>query len=93
VNRVNGRKLVGKTALISTGVERTVFESKNIRARSNRSLVEPAYVTYALLGLGRRWHGICQPATSRRSRVHVAADFAARVSSQGTRTYYSHFKN
>ena len=53
VNRVNSRELVGKTALVTAGIERSVFESKNIRVRLDRSLVEPAYVNYALLALGR----------------------------------------
>ena len=53
VNRVNSRELVGKTALVTTGIERSVFESKNIRVRLDRSLVEPAYVNYALLAMGR----------------------------------------
>jgi Type I restriction modification DNA specificity domain len=53
VNRVNSRELVGKTALVPAGIERSVFESKNIRVRLDRHLVEPAYVNYALLALGR----------------------------------------
>ena len=53
VNRVNSRELVGKTALVTTGIERSVFESKNIRVRLDHRLVEPAYVNYALLALGR----------------------------------------
>ncbi|MES2228216.1 MAG: restriction endonuclease subunit S [Pseudomonadota bacterium] len=53
VNRVNSRELVGKTALVPPGIERCVFESKNIRVRLDRNLVEPAYVNYALLALGR----------------------------------------
>ena len=53
VNRVNSRELVGKTALVTAGIERSVFESKNIRVRLDRHMVEPAYVNYALLALGR----------------------------------------
>lgn len=53
VNRVNSRELVGKTAVIPTGLERCVFESKNIRVRVRRDLVDPRFVSFALLSLGR----------------------------------------
>jgi type I restriction enzyme S subunit len=54
VNRVNSRELVGKTAVIPEGLERCVFESKNIRVRVRRDKAEPKFVGFALLGAGRR---------------------------------------
>lgn len=54
VNRVNSRELVGKTAIIPHGLEPTVFESKNIRVRLKRDVVDPRYVAYALLLKGRQ---------------------------------------
>lgn len=38
VNRVNSRELVGKAALIPEGIERCVYESKNIRVRFKNTL-------------------------------------------------------
>jgi len=49
VNRVNSRELVGKTAVIPTGLEPCVYESKNIRLRVRRDLAEPKFVSYKLL--------------------------------------------
>lgn len=53
VNRVNSRELVGKTAVVPAGLERCVFESKNIRVRVRRDVVEPRFVGFALLASGR----------------------------------------
>jgi type I restriction enzyme S subunit len=53
VNRVNSRELVGKTAVIPDGLERCIFESKNIRVRVKRDLVEPKFAGFALLSSGR----------------------------------------
>jgi type I restriction enzyme, S subunit len=55
VNRVNSRELVGKSALIPSGLEPTVFESKNIRLRVRRELVEPAFLNYRLLDAGSKY--------------------------------------
>lgn len=55
VNRVNSRELVGKSALIPSGLEPTVFESKNIRLRLRRELVEPAFLNYRLLDAGSQY--------------------------------------
>ena len=55
VNRVNSRELVGKSVAIPTGLERCVFESKNIRVRIRRDLVSPEFVSYRLLSAGSRY--------------------------------------
>jgi type I restriction enzyme S subunit len=55
VNRVNSRELVGKTAAISAGLERCVFESKNIRVRLRRDVVSPEFISYRLLSAGSRY--------------------------------------
>jgi len=52
VNRVNSRELVGKSAVIPDGLERCIFESKNIRVRLRRDLVDPKFVSYQLLSRG-----------------------------------------
>lgn len=46
VNRVNSRELVGKAAVISSGIEKCVFESKNIRVRVLNEVVNPYYLCY-----------------------------------------------
>jgi len=46
VNRVNSRELVGKAAVISSGIEKCVFESKNIRVRVLNKVVNPYYLCY-----------------------------------------------
>ncbi|MCL4708469.1 restriction endonuclease subunit S [bacterium] len=48
VNRVNSRELVGKTALIPKTMERSVYESKNIRLRLTDRFVG-AFVNYWFL--------------------------------------------
>ena len=53
VNRVNSRELVGKTAVIPSGLEPTVFESKNIRVRLKRNIANSRFVCYALLLKGQ----------------------------------------
>lgn len=55
VNRVNSRELVGKSAAIPAGLERCVFESKNIRVRLRRDLVVPQFVSYRLLAAGTNY--------------------------------------
>ncbi|MBI3820340.1 MAG: restriction endonuclease subunit S [Planctomycetes bacterium] len=52
INRVNSRELVGKAAPIPAGMEKCVFESKNIRIRLKRDLVDPLFVGYLLSVLG-----------------------------------------
>lgn len=54
VNRVNSRELVGKAAYIPSSIEPSVFESKNIRVRLDRSKALPKFVNYQLLAGGRR---------------------------------------
>ncbi|MDZ7831772.1 MAG: restriction endonuclease subunit S [Desulfobacterales bacterium] len=48
VNRVNSRELVGKTALIKQNLEKSVYESKNIRLRLIR-VIESGYVNFWFL--------------------------------------------
>src|ERR1051325_1848977 len=55
VNRVNSRELVGKAAFIPDGLEKCVFESKNIRLRIRDDAVCPELVNYALR-LGGQHH-------------------------------------
>ena len=55
MNRVNSRELVGKSVAIPAGLERCVFESKNIRVRIRRDLVSPEFVSYRLLSAGSRY--------------------------------------
>jgi type I restriction enzyme S subunit len=55
VNRVNSRELVGKAVAIPSGLERCVFESKNIRVRIRRDLASPEFVSYRLLCAGSRY--------------------------------------
>ena len=55
VNRVNSRELVGKAVAIPAGLERCVFESKNIRVRIRHDLVLPEFVSYRLLSAGSRY--------------------------------------
>jgi type I restriction enzyme S subunit len=49
LNRVNSRELVGKAAVIPAGLGALVFESKNIRIRVWRDLIDPRYLTFYLL--------------------------------------------
>ncbi len=53
VNRVNSRELVGKTALIPSGMEPSVFESKNIRLRLRADKARSKFINYQLLASGR----------------------------------------
>jgi type I restriction enzyme, S subunit len=48
VNRVNSRELVGKTALIKQNLEKSVYESKNIRLRLIK-IIESGYVNFWFL--------------------------------------------
>jgi type I restriction enzyme S subunit len=48
VNRVNSKELVGKSALIKNGIEKCIFESKNIRLRLKAGL-NSAYTNFWLL--------------------------------------------
>jgi type I restriction enzyme, S subunit len=54
VNRVNSRELVGKAACIPSGLERSVFESKNIRVRLDTGKVLPKFINYQLFARGSR---------------------------------------
>jgi len=54
VNRVNSRELVGKAAFISSSLEPSVFESKNIRVRLDASKAVPKFINYQLLAGSRR---------------------------------------
>ena len=49
VNRVNSRELVGKAAVIPTGLEPCVYESKNIRLRLYLRYVNSTYVNFWFL--------------------------------------------
>ena len=53
VNRVNSRELVGKAALIPSGIEQCVYESKNIRLRIKDNDVCNSYVNYWFYTLGK----------------------------------------
>lgn len=68
VNRVNSRELVGKAVAIPMGLERCIFESKNIRVRIRRDLASPEYVSYRLLSAGIRQ----PPARHSPASVHPA---------------------
>jgi len=46
INRVNSRELVGKTAVIPEGIERCVYESKNIRLRLFDSFMNSKLVSF-----------------------------------------------
>ena len=46
INRVNSRELVGKAAVISSRIEKCVFESKNIRVRVINEVVNSYYLCY-----------------------------------------------
>jgi type I restriction enzyme S subunit len=46
VNRVNSRELVGKAAVIPNGLERCVYESKNIRVRLVKNAIDSRYAGY-----------------------------------------------
>lgn len=52
VNRVNSRELVGKAAVIPSGMEPSVFESKNIRVRLDTTQVVPKFINYQLFARG-----------------------------------------
>jgi len=54
VNRVNSRELVGKTAVIPSGMEPSVFESKNIRLRLKADRARAKFINYQLLAGGRK---------------------------------------
>jgi len=55
INRVNSRELVGKAAVITSGMEHCVFESKNIRIRLRPNTVLPQFINYRLLSAGSRY--------------------------------------
>lgn len=46
INRVNSRELVGKSAVIPSNLEPSVYESKNIRMRINQDTVSSHYIQY-----------------------------------------------
>lgn len=55
VNRVNSRELVGKAAVISSGIEKCIFESKNIRVRVLNEVVNPYYLCYHFTLAGTKY--------------------------------------
>jgi type I restriction enzyme S subunit len=55
VNRVNSRELVGKSAVITSSLDRCVFESKNIRLRINNNLILSHYLNIWFLHYGRKY--------------------------------------
>ncbi len=55
VNRVNSRELVGKAAVIPLGIEKCVFESKNIRVRVIDKIVNPHYLCYRFAAAGSEY--------------------------------------
>lgn len=55
VNRVNSRELVGKAAVIPLGIERCVFESKNIRVRVIDEIVNSHYLCYRFSLAGTKY--------------------------------------
>jgi len=48
VNRVNSRELVGKSAPILPGIEKCVFESKNIRIRLKHDLADYRFIGFVM---------------------------------------------
>jgi len=55
VNRVNSRELVGKAAAIPSGLERCVYESKNIRLRLLQDYANSKYVNFWFLMYGQKF--------------------------------------
>jgi type I restriction enzyme S subunit len=55
VNRVNSRELVGKAAVIPSGLEKCVFESKNIRVKVLDEVVNPYYLSYRFTSAGTEY--------------------------------------
>ncbi len=55
VNRVNSLELVGKSALIPHGLEKCIFESKNIRLRVKTEHIDPKYVYFWIIIGGRHY--------------------------------------
>jgi type I restriction enzyme, S subunit len=55
VNRVNSRELVGKSAVITDGLEKCVFESKNIRLRLKHDIADSKFANYWLLISSREY--------------------------------------
>jgi len=53
VNRVNSRELVGKAALITSEIEKSVYESKNIRLQIAMN-VNSSYVNYWMMLAGNK---------------------------------------
>jgi type I restriction enzyme S subunit len=49
VNRVNSRELVGKAAVIPCNLEKCVYESKNIRMRFYKNMIDSKLVNYWFL--------------------------------------------
>ena len=49
VNRVNSRELVGKAAIIDQINEPVIFESKNIRLRTEKEMIISRYVNYCFM--------------------------------------------
>jgi type I restriction enzyme S subunit len=55
VNRVNSRELVGKAAAIPSGLERCVYESKNIRLRLLNDYADSRYVNFWFLMYSKKF--------------------------------------
>lgn len=55
INRVNSRELVGKAAVIPHGLEKCVYESKNIRLKIKHDIVDSKFVNFWFLANGRRY--------------------------------------
>jgi type I restriction enzyme, S subunit len=54
-NRVNSLELVGKSALITEGLEDCVYESKNIRLRLDMKKINPKFVYFWLIIAGSHY--------------------------------------
>jgi type I restriction enzyme S subunit len=55
VNRVNSRELVGKTAVIPSGLESIVYESKNIRLKIKQDIADSTYINYCFGAYRQRY--------------------------------------
>jgi len=55
VNRVNSRELVGKAAVIPSGLETIVYESKNIRLRIKQDLADSHYINFCFGAFRRNY--------------------------------------
>lgn len=58
INRVNSRKLVGKSAVIPFNLEPSVYESKNIRMRINQDAVSSYFIQYWMQFFSSRYFNL-----------------------------------